>query len=83
MDVNNMRASEIIRQLRDNGRTCQSDPYINSEGQLILLVDHVAMFLQDAEDLLRGRATIEGIIERNNGNNLGWTYPMTGESRNR
>jgi len=78
-----MHANEVVRQLRATGHTCQGDPYVNSDGQLILLVDNVAMFRQDAEDLLMGRTKIEEIVERNRGKDLGWTYPITAKTKNR
>lgn len=67
-----MNASEIVRQLRVSGHI-YGDCYMNSKGQLCLIIDDVAMFQFDAEDLLRGRATPKEIIERNKGENLGWT----------
>lgn len=80
--VKDMHANEIVRQPRASGHTCQRDPYVNSDGQLILLVDNVAMFRRDAEDLLMGRTRIEEIVGRNRGKNLGWTYPTTAENKN-
>lgn len=53
---------------------------INSDGINVLLLLHrdgrsVAMFRRDAEDLARGRATIEQIIARNQGANLADPWP--------
>jgi len=67
-----MDANEIIRQLRAAGHTC-GDIYMNGKGQLCVVVDDVAMFQPDACDLLRNRATLNEIIERNKGKDLGWT----------
>jgi hypothetical protein len=46
---------------------------MNGKGQLCVVVDDVAMFQPDACDLLRNRATLKEIIERNKGKDLGWT----------
>jgi hypothetical protein len=77
-----MHANEIIRQLGASGDTCQGEPYMNSDGQLILVVDNVAMFRRDAEDLVMGRTKIEEIVGRNRGKDLGWTCPTTVENKN-
>jgi hypothetical protein len=69
---------QIIEQLRARGHRCGRDcetpswPGVlkNSHGRWVVLVDDVAMFLGDADDILRG-VPIEEIIERNRGANLG------------
>ena len=83
LGVRIVRANENIRRLRNTGHTCQDDPYINSIGQLIPLVDDVAMFHYAAEGLLVGGAKTDEIVERNRGNDLGWTYRVTAKTRDR
>lgn len=69
---------QIFEQLRARGHRCGRDcetpswPGVlkNSDGDWVVLVDDVAMFHGDADDMLRG-VPIERIIERNRGANLG------------
>jgi hypothetical protein len=65
---------EIIKQLRAKGRKRSKQIYANPERRICLVIDDVAMFEPDAEDLLLGKATLNQIVERNKGNNLGCTY---------
>ena len=64
---------QIFEQLRARGHHCGRDcrPGVlkNSDEQWVVLVDDVAMFHGDADDMLRG-VPIEKIIKRNRGANL-------------
>ncbi len=73
-----MDTNEVIRQLRATGHKCSRQTYANMERRICLVIDDVAMFEPDAENLLRGKATLDQIIERNKGRDLGWTYPDDG-----
>jgi hypothetical protein len=70
--------NEVIRQLRAKGHKCSKQIYANPERRICLVIDDVAMFEPDAEDLLLGKATLNEIIERNKGKDLGWTCPEDG-----
>ena len=57
---------ESARLLTNNGFSIGRSA-VREDGCLLVRINDIFMFPQDAEDLAHGRATIEAILERNEG----------------
>ena len=72
-----MDVEEISSRLKEVGCTI-AKTQVNQRGRHVHLVQpwNVAMFLEDVSEVLTGQATLQEIIDRNKGADLGDPWPV-------